>query len=57
MHVQQISMGQNVHADSLACLASIIPIEYRRTVAAEYLSRPSTEQVEEMMLDLELGPS
>lgn len=39
--VQQISSGQNVHEDSLACLALAVPTEYRRTVAVEYLARPN----------------
>lgn len=41
--VQQISSGQNAHADSLACLALAVPTEYRRTMAVEYLARPSIE--------------
>lgn len=55
--VHRISSGQNAHAYSLACLASAVPTEYRRTVAVEYLSKPSVEDTKEVVLKLELGPS
>lgn len=54
--VQLISSGQNVHANSLACLASVVPTKYRRTMAVECSSKPSVEDTE-VVLKLELGLS
>ncbi|WP_140189371.1 hypothetical protein, partial [Xylella fastidiosa] len=55
--IEQITSGQNAHADSLACLASALPTEYKRTVAVEYLAQPSIEQETETNMDANLGPS
>lgn len=45
------------YTDSLACMASTVPTEYRRTVAAKYLCEPSIGKAVEMVLDLDIGPS
>ena len=57
IHIQQISSGQNAHADSLACLGSAVNTEYRRTVAVEYLNESSIGRAVEMVMETEFGPS
>ncbi|KAH7847965.1 hypothetical protein Vadar_032167 [Vaccinium darrowii] len=57
VHIQQISSGQNAHANSLACLGSTIKTEYRRTVVVDYLSEPIIGRAIELIMETELGLS
>ncbi|XP_058189290.1 uncharacterized protein LOC131306877 [Rhododendron vialii] len=41
VYIEQISSGQNGHADSLAWLAATMPTEFKRRVAIDYLSKLS----------------
>ncbi|XP_058208180.1 uncharacterized protein LOC131321193 [Rhododendron vialii] len=57
VYIEQISSGQNAHADSLAWLAAAVPTEFKRKVAVDYLAEPSIGRRVELVLDVNQGPS
>jgi ribonuclease HI len=57
VYIEQISSGQNSHADSLAWLAAAVPTEFKRNVAVDYMSEPSIGKSMDLVLDVSQGPS
>ena len=50
--LNQITRNQNTHADALACLASTINSEIKRTIEVRFISEPSIGPSEEVQVNV-----
>jgi len=52
----QVLRSENSHVNSLAMLASVVDLQFRREIPVEYISKPSINKFDEEVLHLDTSP-